>query len=166
VAELPLSGFHAEDYSVRVATLDDLPVLVAHRLRLFTEMHQHSDAAALAALEDEFKDWVYEHLQDGTYHGWFAVTPTGAIAASAGLWILEWPPTLISPQPRRGFILNVYTEAAHRKKGLATLLTRYCIAEAKARRLRIVLLHASPEGQHVYEKMGFRPTNEMRLILD
>jgi hypothetical protein len=32
--------------------------------------------------------------------------------------------------------------------------------------IRAVILHASSEGRPLYEKLGFRPTNEMRLMLE
>ena len=36
----------------------------------------------------------------------------------------------------------------------------------RAQGLRSVNLHASQEGRHLYEKMGFEATNEMRLKFD
>jgi hypothetical protein len=40
------------------------------------------------------------------------------------------------------------------------------MAWAKKQGLRSVNLHASDEGRHLYEKLGFEPTNEMRLRFD
>jgi hypothetical protein len=36
----------------------------------------------------------------------------------------------------------------------------------RANRVDVVILHASKEGRHLYESVGFEPTNEMRLVLD
>ena len=33
-------------------------------------------------------------------------------------------------------------------------------------RIRAVILHSSKDGRALYEKLGFRPTNEMRLTLE
>jgi hypothetical protein len=40
---------------------------------------------------------------------------------------------------------------------------RTILAWVKERGLRAVNLHASDEGRHLYEKLGFEATNEMRL---
>jgi hypothetical protein len=40
------------------------------------------------------------------------------------------------------------------------------LAWVKERGLRAVNLHASDEGRHLYEKLGFEATNEMRLRFD
>jgi hypothetical protein len=37
------------------------------------------------------------------------------------------------------------------------------LATLAARRIRRVVLHASDQGRPLYERLGFVPTNEMRL---
>ena len=66
---------------------------------------------------------------------------------------------------RRGWIQNVYTEAEFRRRGLARRLMEAVIAWCRVEGFRTVSLHASLEGRSLYESMGFRATNEMRLIL-
>jgi GNAT superfamily N-acetyltransferase len=60
-------------------------------------------------------------------------------------------------------ILNVYTEAEFRRRGIAQRVMAVIIAWAEAYGLRGVNLHASDEGRVLYEKLGFVQTNEMRL---
>ena len=50
--------------------------------------------------------------------------------------------------------------------GKALFGMRECLAEAKRRRIRVVALHASVKGQPVYEKLGFKTSNEMLYIAD
>jgi len=38
--------------------------------------------------------------------------------------------------------------------------------ECRAQGLKRVSLHASPAGQSIYETLGFKPTNEMRLVFE
>jgi GNAT superfamily N-acetyltransferase len=61
------------------------------------------------------------------------------------------------------YVLNVFVERAWRRRGIAALLMDVVVSYARERRLRLVTLHASDEGRHLYERMGFVPTNEMRL---
>lgn len=59
-----------------------------------------------------------------------------------------------------GWISMVLVTAAWRRKGLATRLVHHCAAwlEAKGRH---ALLDATPAGQKVYERMGFKTTAKM-----
>jgi GNAT superfamily N-acetyltransferase len=100
------------------------------------------------------------------YLGWLAMTADGSVAAGLGLWLMDWPPHVIGTGLRRGNIINVYTETAHRKRGLARLLLNTALEWCRANRVDVVILHASKEGRHLYESVGFEPTNEMRLVLD
>ena len=62
-----------------------------------------------------------------------------------------------------GIVLNVYTELAWRRRGVAELLMRELLAWSRVRGLARLVLHASTEGRPLYEKLGFVATNEMRL---
>jgi len=62
-------------------------------------------------------------------------------------------------------ILNVYAEPEVRRQGLARRLMLLMIQWLKDQGFSSVALHASDAGRHLYETLGFRPTNEMRLSL-
>jgi ribosomal protein S18 acetylase RimI-like enzyme len=84
---------------------------------------------------------------------------------SAGLLILDWAPHFLDPRcDQRGYILNVFVEPEYRVRGIAKALTVECMAEAKRRGIGVVALHASKKGQPVYEKLGFKTSNEMLFI--
>jgi predicted GNAT family acetyltransferase len=62
-------------------------------------------------------------------------------------------------------IINVYTEPEARRQGLARRLMSLMIQWLKEQGFKSVVLHASDAGRHLYEELGFVPTNEMRLCL-
>ncbi|MBI1739681.1 MAG: GNAT family N-acetyltransferase, partial [Candidatus Koribacter versatilis] len=66
---------------------------------------------------------------------------------------------------RRALIINVYTEPEVRQHGLARQLMLLMIQWLREQGLYSVVLHASDAGRHLYETLGFVPTNEMRLRL-
>jgi len=66
---------------------------------------------------------------------------------------------------RRATILNVYTTPEYRRRGIAGKLIQTMIAWCKQQGLARVTLHASEAGRHLYQSLGFEPSNEMRLIL-
>jgi GNAT superfamily N-acetyltransferase len=61
--------------------------------------------------------------------------------------------------------LNMYVERAHRRKGIAQALMEAMIDWCRDHEFAYVSLHASQQGRGLYEKLGFRPTDEMRLEL-
>ncbi|MDB4906299.1 MAG: GCN5-related N-acetyltransferase [Gemmatimonadetes bacterium] len=151
-------------YEIRAATIADVATILHHRRAMFTDMG-HTDLAAMQRMTAQFEPWLTERMERGEYLAWFATTPEGETAAGAGLWLMDWLPHLLGSAPRRGNIVNVYTEPDHRRRGLARRLVEACVSHCRERGLDLVILHASPEGRHLYETMGFTPTNEMRLEL-
>ena len=153
-----------EQVSIRAATPADLETLVAHRRAMFFEMG-YRDEAVLDGMTAAFRPWLLERMRTGEYLAWVAEDVDARIAAGLGLWLMDWPPHMIGPGARRGNILNVYTESTHRRRGIARRLMEVALAWCREHGIRAVILHASDDGRALYEQMGFRPTNEMRLML-
>jgi ribosomal protein S18 acetylase RimI-like enzyme len=151
----------------RLATANDLDVLVRHRIRMFADMGIASPDG-FAALTEASRSWFAGALANGTYLGWL-IAPAAApdtVVAGAGMHFLDWAPGNRDLGTTRAYILNVYTEPDHRRHGLATILTRAAIDETRRRGVRAVTLHASDDGRRIYERLGFEESNEMRLLLD
>ena len=106
--------------------------------------------------------WLLDKMNRGEYLAWLAIAPNQSVAAGAGLWLMDWIPHMIGSGPR-GNILNVYTAAEFRCRGLARDLTQTAIDWCRCNHVDVVVLHASPEGRRLYESMGFAATNEMRM---
>jgi GNAT superfamily N-acetyltransferase len=53
-----------------------------------------------------------------------------------------------------------------RRLGLARLLMETALEWCRNNGIRAVILHSSDDGRPLYQSLGFRPTNEMRLVLD
>jgi len=132
---------------------------------MFLDMGKY-DPQKLEAMTSAYRPWLESKMAAGEYLGWFAMSEDGAVGAGLGLWLMDWPPHVIGSALRRGNIINVYTEAPHRRRGLARTLLNAALDWCRANRVDVVILHASKEGRHLYESVAFEPTNEMRLVLD
>ncbi len=152
-------------YSIRRATLEDADTIVAHRKGMVRDIHP-SKTALLDGMGTAFEQWLIPRVREGKYLGWLAVSPDGLVAAGIGLWLIDWPPTILSTSTYRGYILNVYTDPAHRKKGLARRLTQTALDWCRSNNINVIVLHASQYGRPLYESLGFSANNEMRLILE
>jgi GNAT superfamily N-acetyltransferase len=61
-------------------------------------------------------------LEDGTYRGWLVEASSGEVVAGGGLISLEYHSHPADPVPRRAWVVNMFTEREHRRRGLARLV--------------------------------------------
>jgi ribosomal protein S18 acetylase RimI-like enzyme len=146
--------------TTRTASLADAALITAHRHAMFREMGK-SSPDALATMSSHFTPWVERKISAGEYAGWI-VEDGGQPVASAGFLELDWPPHPLDPTGNaRGYLLNVWVEPSHRRRGLARELVKQALAEGRRRGLRVTVLHASDAGRPIYESIGFRASGEM-----
>jgi GNAT superfamily N-acetyltransferase len=138
-------------YRVRPATLDDLDVLVHHRLAMFTDMGVPLDAGMLAPA---FARWLKQTMPPGTYRAWL-VESGAEVVAGGGATILPWPPGSQYPGDKLAFVYNVYTEPAHRRCGLARLVMNAIHAWCRENAVTSLALNASQDGRALYESLGY-----------
>jgi GNAT superfamily N-acetyltransferase len=156
-------------YSIRKATLSDAATIGGHRVAMFSDMGQVPTSAIAEQLLATSTSAISESLRDGSYAGWLAIDVDGQVIAGAGAHIKPQLPRVshggrqISAQPAP-LIVNVYTDPSWRRQGVARALMRELMHWALAQGCDRVTLHASDEGRHLYESLGFVPTNEMRWI--
>ena len=153
----------SENYTVRRATVDDINLISRQRIAMFHDMG-FLDDAALNRMDETFCMWLTNKMLSGSYQGWFMVADD-QVVAGAGLWLNEWIPHPYDPRTIRGYVLNVYTDPAHRKRGLARQLVAQILDYCRERDIHVVALHASEEGRSIYESLGFAASNEMRIRL-
>ena len=152
-------------YRIRGATLDDADVLVHHRTRMFADMGVSMDDAAV---EQAFRRWLASSIASGVYRAWVIETDAGEVVAGGGITVLPWPPGPRDLGDRLAFAYNVYTEPAYRRRGLGRMIMDAIHAWCREAGVGSVGLHASRDGQPLYESLGYResPTPTMYLALN
>lgn len=153
----------SETLTIRPTRSDELSIVLYHRRQMYIDMGT-TDVRLLDTIEQASQAIFGEALRNGTYRSWF-VEEHGQVIAGGGVLLLAFQPGPREPRPTRPFIVNVYTEVAHRRRGLARRLMAVMVDWCRAQGYAGVHLHASDEGRRLYESMGFQPTNEMRLPL-
>src|SRR5690242_15522898 len=138
----------AEDH-LRVATVADAEVIARHRVAMFRDMRALDERDA-DVLHDASLAYLRSALADGAYRGW-VVERDGVVVAGGAILAR---PGLPRPENLRGgdeaYLLNVYTEPAHRRRGLARRLMEEMLAWCRARGIARVVLHASDDGAALY----------------
>lgn len=156
---------HAID--VRLAIAAEAPVLARHRAEMFRDMGELQDdqyGTLMTAAERDLAAW----LAKGDYVS-FVASPSerpGEIVAGAGIQIRYLLPrplpgghgVLLGPE---AIVVNVFTERAWRRRGIADQLMQHVIDWCRSHGIARLVLHASPDGRPLYERLGFESTNEM-----
>lgn len=151
-----------KDISIRLAVPSDMPTLIRHRRMMWWDMGRR-DEAVHAISDQAAKEYFSTAVVDGSYRGFLAVTSEDKIVGGGGIVISAWPSILGQRSPKRAMILNVYVEPEYRRRGIARRLMIEMIDWCRNNGFASVGLHASDEGRPLYEQLGFKPTNEMRL---
>jgi len=153
-----------EEVCIRTGSIRDLTHLLHHRRAMFREMGG-ADETMLDEMQEASEQYLREALETGIYRAWLAETADGRVVSGGGIAIVPWPGSPGFPSTRRGWILSVYTEPEFRRRGIARRLMETIVEWCRGEGFAYVSLHASQDGRLLYEKMGFVPTNEMRLYL-
>ncbi len=149
--------------TLRPSTPADLETHVAHRVAMFRDMEMGSEEG-LKRMTEAFRPLLRSWLVTGQCRG-LVLEADGRAVASVLMLLKETVPTPVTPLSVRGYLFNVYTEPAHRRQGLAARLTDAALDLARELGIEIIELHASLEADGMYQRMGFAPTSEMRLVM-
>ncbi|SPF51833.1 GCN5-related N-acetyltransferase [Candidatus Sulfopaludibacter sp. SbA4] len=153
-----------EEIRIRTGRISDIAHILHHRRAMFAEMGG-ADESVLDRMQEASELYLREALVSGIYRAWLAETEAGRVVSGGGIAIVPWPGSPDFPGTRRGWILSVYTEPEFRRRGIARRIMETIVDWCRSEGFAHVSLHASHDGRLLYEKMGFRPTNEMRLYL-
>jgi GNAT superfamily N-acetyltransferase len=143
----------ANHYHVRTASLADADTLIAHRVAMFADMGIEMETAA--SINKAFRAWLAESMPAGVYRAWVAEADA-RIVGGAGITVLPWPPGPLYLGDRLAFVYNVYTEPAHRHRGVAQLVMGAIHEWCRAEGIASLALNTSPDGRRLYEGLGYR----------
>ena len=135
----------------RKATADDIELLMSLReemLRIVNglpEDHRFSDA-----MTENSRRYFLEGDQTTVI-----ALDNGKATACASISYIEVMPTFSHPTGKRAHIMNVYTNAAYRRQGIAQKLVNMLTAEAAERGVTEIGLDATDSGRPLYEALGF-----------
>ena len=149
--------------TIREASAADIPEILRQRCAMYEDMGTR-DPDALNAMAKLSADYLEKAMAGGSFRAWLACDGDRVVAGGAVI-ITGWLAHPYDLECRRATILNVYTDREYRLRGIARKIMRTIIDWCKREGFARVTLHASEGGRHLYESLGFEPSNEMRLKL-
>ena len=135
---------------IRKAELKDAALLSEVRKLQLIDEGIAPDCDIDEELDVFFKKWLVskDYLQ-------LIAEEDGKLLSTAAIIYYDLPPSYTNKIGVRGYVTNVYTAPEHREKGLAKMLLKKLIEDAKSRGIKKLWLGASKLGRPLYEKLGF-----------
>lgn len=99
-------------------------------------------------------DYYRRHIDDGTHIAIIA-SVDGADVGCGAICLGEELPSPDNTSGRCAYLMNIYVRPQFRNEGLATLIVRKLIAEAKALKCGKIYLESTPFAAQLYRRIGF-----------
>ena len=150
------------------ATVADIDELIELRLAYLTDDFGELDGEQVLQLREVLPGYFQWHLQRDLL-AFVARDDEGCMVSCAWLLLVEKPPSPRFPRGRTGTLFNVYTEPAHRRRGLARQVMTVLLDASREMGLDVIELHATDDGYPLYRSLGFEDDSSthvaMRLML-
>ncbi|MCR5615983.1 MAG: GNAT family N-acetyltransferase [Saccharofermentans sp.] len=148
---------------MRFATVNDMDALMSIRLEMLRVVNSLPDDYVFSETLVKSSEEYFACGNDATV----LVFDDGRPVACASLSFIDIMPTYGHPTGKRAHLMNVYTNPAYRRQGLAREMVQMLIDLAESRGVTEISLDATESGRPLYESLGFGTNHEaMNIILD
>ena len=147
-----------------IVTKEDIDRLMSSRLEMLKVVNGLADDYTFT---EELVSYSKEYFEKGDHTTILAVDEENArVIGCATLCYITMMPTFSHPTGKRAHLMNAYTNADYRRQGIAMKMMEILIEEAKERGVTEISLDATESGRPLYEKCGFKGSDEcMTLVL-
>ena len=153
----------AKNYEYKKATIADIDELVRTRIIVLRTANKLSNDVDMSLVEKESYEYYKNALETGE-HIAYLVYDNETFIGAGGVSFYRVMPTYHNPTGKKAYIMNMYTNPAYRRKGIAYHTLEILVADAKKKGIDAISLEATEMGRPLYEKFGFTGMNdEMEL---
>ena len=147
-----------------IVTKEDIDRLMSSRLEMLKVVNDLSDDYTFT---EEFVGYSKEYFKKGDHTTILAIDEKNdRVIGCATFCYITMMPTFSHPTGKRAHLMNAYTNADYRRQGIAMKMMEILIEEAKERGVTEISLDATESGRPLYEKCGFKGSDEcMTLVL-
>lgn len=152
-------------FTVRPATVDDIPILLEARRGMFADMGE-AEAPGREEGEMRLAAWYAERIPDGRAGGLVAEDAAGAWIGALSISHDETVPSRHNMSGRHSYLFGLWVRPEYRRRGVARALVTEATEAARTLGEGGVVLFASDHGRPLYEGLGFRTAPAMRLFFE
>ena len=144
----------------RKTTKADMKILMKLRLEMLREVNGLSGEYAY---DEKFISESRRYFESGEQTTVIASDGETLVgcASLSYTWIM---PTFSHPTGNRAHLMNVYTRADYRKRGISKKMVEILIDEAKENGVTEISLDATEMGRPLYESLGFKASDSCMVM--
>lgn len=136
------------------ATLNDINILTEYRVLFALELVGDQPEEKITALKSQMQEYFAKATADESCISIIA-TCQGQIAGIGSVHFRQMPGNFKNPSGKWGYIMNMYTVKAFRRRGICKKILELLIEEGKKKGVTAYELHATRQGESVYTQEGF-----------
>ena len=144
----------------RFAADDDLERLVQSRLDTLRAVNHLGTGYRFSS---SFQEACRQYFLKGDQSTVLALDGDRVIGC-ATICYIEIMPTFSHPSGKRARLMNVYTDPARRREGIARQMVSMLIDEAWSKGVTEISLDATVSGRPLYRNLGFRDSEECMVL--
>ncbi len=147
------------------ATIDDIDILTSTRIEVLRSANKFSNDVDMSEVKKQSYDYYKKSLTMGT-HIAYLVFDNDIFVGSGGVSFYQVMPTYHNPSGNKAYIMNMYTNPAYRRKGIAYKTLDILIDEIRKKGVSCISLEATDMGKPLYIKYGFVKMNDEMELRD
>lgn len=145
------------------ATLEDIDVLTETRIEVLRAANRLAPDTDMSEVKAQSYRYYQKALCDGT-HTAYLIFDKDRFVGAGGVSFFQVMPTYHNPSGNKAYIMNMYTDPAYRRRGIAYQTLDLLVKDAKGKGITAISLEATDMGRPLYEKYGFiKMKDEMEL---
>ena len=147
------------------ATIEDIDVLTETRVEVLRSANKLSKDVDMSEVEKQSYDYYKRALCDDT-HIAYLVFDGERFVGCGGVSFFQVMPTYHNVSGKKAYIMNIYTEPAYRRRGIAYKILDLLVSDVRSKGITSISLEATEAGRPLYEKYGFvKVDDEMELLM-
>ena len=143
---------------IRIATINDIDILVKLRMELLDEVNNNIENYNWGKYSQILRSYYNDGLSNKNVIAFLSEENRNIVAMSM-MCFCNVVPSLFNLDGKIAFITDMYTIPEYRNKGLGMNLLNNIMEYAKKLGCSKVILNATDSGRALYEKYGFKDTN-------
>ncbi|MFA6261003.1 MAG: GNAT family N-acetyltransferase [Bacteroidia bacterium] len=143
-----------QDLALETATPNDAAILTECRIKFALELSGQQSLEAIQTLQEQMEKYFKQATEDGSCISIIARIGS-EIAGIGSMHIRITPGNFKNPSGRWGYIMNMYTVPAFRRRGVCKTILNALVEAGANQGITAFELHATAEGERVYVKNGF-----------